>query len=321
METRASHVLIGAFALTVLLLAFGFVLWLGKLELDREWDDYEIVFNEAVTGLTVGGAVQYNGIQVGDVRRLALDRDDPSRVIARVRIAGDTPIKTDTRAKLTITGLTGVAVIQLSGGSAEAPLLTAPEGQRPRIVADESALARLIASSEGIVTSVNEMVVRLSLLLDDANLAKIAATIDHVEQVTSELAQHRRDIGGALADIRSASAQLKTTLERSEALVQRLDGLATSGQRVLDEEARALLASARQSLDSARRFTDSAYATVEENRDAVQSFANQGMAQVGPAVAELRATLRKLEQIAERLNEDPAAFLLGADQPREYDAR
>jgi phospholipid/cholesterol/gamma-HCH transport system substrate-binding protein len=321
METRASHVLIGAFALGVLLLAFGFVLWLGKLELDREWTEYEIVFKEAVTGLTVGGAVQYNGIQIGDVRRLSLDRDDPSRVIARVRIAGETPVMADTRAKLTLTGLTGVAIIQLSGGTAEAGRLTAPEGELPRIIADESALAKLLANSEGIVTSVNEMMLRLSVLLNDENLGKIAATIAHVEQVTGEMAAHRADIGGTLADIRTASAQLKTTLERTEALMVRLDGLADSSQRVLDDEARALLASARQSLDSARRFTDSAYATVEENRDAVQSFANQGMAQVGPAVAELRATLRKLEQIAERLNEDPAAYLLGADQPKEYDAR
>jgi phospholipid/cholesterol/gamma-HCH transport system substrate-binding protein len=321
METRASHVLIGAFALGVLLLAFGFVLWLGKLELDREWTEYEIVFTEAVTGLTVGGAVQYNGIQIGDVRRLSLDRDDPSRVIARVRIAGETPVKTDTRAKLTLTGLTGVAIIQLSGGSAEAADLTAPPGELPRIIADESALAKLLANSEGIVTSVNEMMLRLSVLLNDENLGKIAATVAHIEQVTGEMASHRTDIGGTLADIRTASAQLKSTLERTEALMVRLDGLASTSQRVLDDDARALLASARQSLDSARRFTDSAYVTVEENRDAVQSFANQGMAQVGPAVAELRATLRKLEQIAERLNEDPAAYLLGADQPKEYDAR
>jgi phospholipid/cholesterol/gamma-HCH transport system substrate-binding protein len=125
METRASHVLIGAFTLAIFALAFLFVLWIGKLRLAREWDYYDVLFEEAVSGLTVGGAVQYQGIQVGEVRRLSLDPTDPNKVIARVRVAGGTPVKTDTKAKLAITGLTGVSVIQLSGGTRTAPMLSA----------------------------------------------------------------------------------------------------------------------------------------------------------------------------------------------------
>src|SRR5512141_382988 len=117
METRASYVLIGAFTLLVLVSSLLFVLWLGKFSLEREWDYYDIVFKEAVTGLTVGGAVQYSGIQVGEVRKLSLAPDDPRQVIAHVRLHGDTPVKTDTKARLTLLGLTGVTVIQLSGGT------------------------------------------------------------------------------------------------------------------------------------------------------------------------------------------------------------
>src|SRR5579859_895805 len=123
METRASYVLIGAFTLCVFVAAFVFVLWIGKVSLDREWSYYDVVFKEAVTGLSIGGAVQYNGIQVGEVRKLSLDPDDPREVIAHVRLNGDTPVKTDTHARLTLLGLTGVTVIQLSGGSPAAARL------------------------------------------------------------------------------------------------------------------------------------------------------------------------------------------------------
>ena len=160
METRASHVLIGAFALATLILGFLFVLWVGKLSLDREWDYYDILFTEAVTGLTVGGAVQYNGIQIGEVRKLSLDPKNPSRVIAHVRVAGDTPVKVDTKAKLAFTGLTGVAVIQLSRGSAKAAPLERTPGQTwPTIVADTSALQKLLTSSEDIITSLNDVII------------------------------------------------------------------------------------------------------------------------------------------------------------------
>jgi phospholipid/cholesterol/gamma-HCH transport system substrate-binding protein len=72
---------------------------------------------EAVTGLSVGSPVQYNGIAVGSITKLSLAPDDPRQVIADVRIESNTPIKTDTRAKLGITSLTGPTVIQLSGGT------------------------------------------------------------------------------------------------------------------------------------------------------------------------------------------------------------
>ena len=298
METRASHVLIGAFSFVALVLAFLFVLWLGKLSLDREWDDYDIVFKEAVIGLSVGGAVQYNGIQVGDVRKLKLDPSNPSEVIALVRVAGDTPIKTDTHAKLTFTGLTGVAVIQLTGGSPASPPLVAADGQtRPTIVADESALQKFMSSSEGIVTNVNDLLLRLSLLLNQENVDKVAAALDHIEKVSGSVASKRDDLGEAIANINEASRTLTTTLAQTkEALV-----------------------SVRAALDSAKRFADGAYIVVEQNREAVASFSNEGLVQVGPTLAELRATLRDLQRVTNRLAEDPGGFLLGGDQPREYE--
>jgi phospholipid/cholesterol/gamma-HCH transport system substrate-binding protein len=322
METRASHVLIGAFTLGVLVAAFLFVLWIGKLQLDREWDLYDIVFTEAVTGLSVGGAVQYNGIQVGEVRRLSLSKDNPGEVIARVRVTGGTPIKTDTKAKLTFTGLTGVAVIQLSGGTAEAQALAANAGEDvPRIHAEESALQKLLTSSEDIVTSVNDLLLRLSVLLRQENLDRIAATVAHIEKITGETAAHAGEIGTAIADISAASDALRATLARTEGLVVKLEQLADSGNAVLGTEGRELLVSARAALDSARRFTDAAGTVVTENRGAVAGFAQQGMSEVAPALADLRAALNHLQRLADQLENDPSVLLRGAEKLEEYDAR
>ena len=55
METRAHHVIIGAFAIGVFVLALGFVMWLSKSSIDREFAYYDIIFTEAVTGLGKGG--------------------------------------------------------------------------------------------------------------------------------------------------------------------------------------------------------------------------------------------------------------------------
>ena len=314
METRANHVLIGAFTVAILVLGFLFVLWIGKLRIAREWDYYDIVFNEAVTGLTVGGAVQFNGIQVGEVRKLSLAPNDPSQVIVRVRVGGGTPVKTDTKAKLTFTGLTGVSVIQLTGGSQQAPMLTARNGDEvPRFVADESGLQKLLASSEDIVGVVNDMLRQLSRLLNQENLDKIAATIDHVEKVTGSLSKHD-------ADIDQMIASLKLTLERSQQVMVRLDALAKSGNEVLNDDAKQSLASARASLEAVKRFTDNANAMIEQNRGAVAQFSNQGLSQVGPAVTELRAAVRNLRDLSDQLKDDPQSLLRGKkEQVKEHE--
>jgi phospholipid/cholesterol/gamma-HCH transport system substrate-binding protein len=312
METRASHVLIGAFALGVFLAAFGFVLWLGKLSLEREWVFYDIVFEEAVTGLTVGGAVQYNGIQVGEVRKLSLAPDDPRRVIARVRLNGDTPVKVDTQARLNLVGLTGVTVIQLSGGTpGSAPLLPAAGETIARIVADVSALQSLLASGQDVALSANDALLRVGRLLSDDNLGHVAGALQNIDEITRSLAAQRDDLRHLIAEFGAAGNQLQRTL-------QRVDRLSASADAVVGERVQPLLDDARAWLDAAQRTTDAASTLIERNQEPLTRFTTEGLAQLGPALVELRATLRTLRAASGRLQDDPAGFLLGREQPKEF---
>ena len=321
METRANHVLIGSFALAVLVLAFLFVLWLGKLSLDREWAYYDVLFAEAVTGLTVGSAVQYNGIQVGEVRRLQLAPEDPSQVIARIRVGGDTPVKIDTTAKLTFTGLTGVAIIQLGGGSAEAPRLEAPADEVPRIIAEDSALAKLFASGEDVVLNVNQLMARASSLLSEDNVGKVSATLAHIESLSGTLAEHGDAVGQALEDLSAAGQSLRTSLAQAEQLLQRLDSIATRADGLLASDAEPILHSLQETLEATRRLADSTQQLVEHNRAAIDRFGEQGLPQLAPTLAELRETLARLSALSQRIERDASGLLLGRDQPKEYDPR
>lgn len=162
METRAHHVLIGLFSVLVIVGAMLFGLWLAKASMDSTFKDYEVVFNEAVSGLSKGSSVQYNGIKVGDVIELRLDDKDPRRVLARIRLAANTPVKVDTKAKLALTGVTGTSIIQLSGGDPNSPPLKGKEGKLPEIVASPSPIARLLTDGSDVMANVN-------MLLHNAN--------------------------------------------------------------------------------------------------------------------------------------------------------
>ena len=210
METRAHHVLIGAFTIGVFLLALGFVLWMSKTGADRSYNDYEIVFTEAVTGLSVGGLVQYNGIKVGEVSALRLAPDDPRKVIARVRLDASAPVRQDTRAKLGLQGVTGVAYIQLSGGAPTSPpLKPTPGNPVPVIPSEESALGKLLASGSDIVVTANDLLLRMGEILSADNVDRISATLEHLDALSGALAEQRGDIATAVHQLAEATAAMK----------------------------------------------------------------------------------------------------------------
>lgn len=310
METRAHHVLIGLFTVVVVAAALLFGLWLAKSSADREFAEYQVIFNEAVTGLSQGGAVQYNGIKVGDVTQLKLDPQDPRRVLARIRVGADTPIKQDTHAKLALTGVTGMAVIQLSGGSPNSPALTSATGGLPVIVADPSPLSKLLANGEDVMTNINDVVSRASQLMSDENVARISRTLDHLDKATGAVADQRDDIRALISQLAVASKQASATLAQTEQLARSANGL-------VDQQARATLESARNAMASLERSTAAIDRLLNDNRAALNG-GMQGLGELGPAVRELRDAASSLRGITRKLDDNPAGFLLGRDRSKEF---
>lgn len=311
METRAHHVIIGAFTIGVFLLALGFVLWMSKSSVDRKFNEYEIVFTEAVTGLSVGGLVQYNGIKVGEVSALRLAPDDPRKVIARVRLDAIAPVRQDTRAKLGLQGVTGLAFIQLSGGApGSPPLLPTAQQPVPQIPSEESALSKLLASGSDVVTSVNDVLLRVNQVLSEENVQRVGATLRHVDELTGALADQRADIGTAVKQLAEATGQIKQTLAA-------LNRMAETTNVLLRDDTRGALHSVQKALAAIDQVAASTGALIESNRGAIDRFAGQDLRQIGPAIIELRETLRSLKQVSDKFGASDS-LLLGRDQPKEF---
>jgi phospholipid/cholesterol/gamma-HCH transport system substrate-binding protein len=123
MNPRVSYTLAGLF---VLLLGGGLVtaiVWLSSATTDQRYEPYVAYFYESVGGLNPNASVTYRGVRVGQVRDIQLDRERPERVRVLLDIEEGTPVKTDTVAILVTQGITGLAHVELTGGSSEAPLI------------------------------------------------------------------------------------------------------------------------------------------------------------------------------------------------------
>jgi phospholipid/cholesterol/gamma-HCH transport system substrate-binding protein len=309
METRAHHILIGVFTVAAVAVALLFVLWLGKAGGENVFARYEVVFEEAVSGLSRGGAVEFNGIRVGSIDDIRLDPADPRKVRAIIRVDASLPIRSDTRARLQLTGITGISTIRLSGDNSGTPL-TAPPGQLPVIPAEPSSFSKLIASGEDAMFAANDLLERARKLLSDRNIENFGLTLAHLEQTTATLAAERKDIQRALSELAQASGQINVALAEASTLL-------SSANRLLDEHGQKTLASAQASMAALEHAMQTIDKLLADNRAPLDASI-AGLAELGPAIAEFRATLASIRTVARRLENQPAGYLLGLEPPKEF---
>ncbi len=310
METRAHHVLIGLFTVLVVAGALLFGLWLAKSSVDTEFKDYEVVFNEAVSGLSKGSAVQYSGIKVGDVVSLRLDPKDPRRVLARIRLGGETPIKEDTQAKLALTGITGTSLIQLSGGTPQSPELRGKNGKLPVIVASPSPIARLLNNSDDVMSSINQLLYNANQVLSPENVERLSKTLANLEQTTGAINDQRGDLQQAMRQLGSIGKQASTALEQTTLLMRNANGL-------LNNNGKQMFSSAEQAMKSLEQSTATINTLLTDNQEALGN-GMQGLNSLAPAIRELRDTLGSLRAISRRLESNPSGYLLGHDTDKEF---
>jgi phospholipid/cholesterol/gamma-HCH transport system substrate-binding protein len=248
METRANYILIGLFTLAVIAGGFGFVYWFTNLGGIGERTKYEIVFEGTVSGLRTGASVLFNGIRVGEVSGLRLDRDRPQQVIATISVDRDVMVREDTRVGLDFQGLTGIASVSLKGGSAVAPPL---EGQLlradPGATQDVTQAAREVLRKIDAFVSDNEASLRTSFKNIETFTRTLADNSDRIDRILAgaeslvggadkpgEFAEAARAVRAAADNLDQRTAEISTGLSRfSQSGLREWEKLAIDGRRML----------------------------------------------------------------------------------------
>ena len=168
MESDKHYFFEGLFIIVFTLAAIAAFVWLAK---SGHRDDmlYRIRFNESVSGMSVGDPVKFRGVDVGTVKGMAIDPDDPRRVQVDIQLRKETPVKTDTKAILKLKGLTGNVFVELNGGSPKSDFLAAatPAGEVPEIPSEKSNLTTFLDELPKLAQKFSVIENKTSRVLDD----------------------------------------------------------------------------------------------------------------------------------------------------------
>ncbi len=309
METRASYLMIGAFVLSALVLSMIVALWLGGNE-GEFTDQYDIVFNERVSGLSVGSDVRFNGIKVGEIVTLKLAANNPEQVVARVKILKDTPVKEDTKAELELVGVTGLAIIQFTGGSQEKLNLKDVRRQRiPRITASPSVVADILAGGTDIIAGAQRV-------LDEKNTDTLSRILEDIEAITDSLAGKDEEIGQIVDNAALISEDLVVFSESLNETSKNLEVVIKSMEQVFNNDVPASIIEFDKAVLDAQLLMGQLNTLLEENNDAIDAFAQQGLGETAGAVADARRLMRTMDGLLREIERDPTKFFFGETRPQ-----
>ncbi len=292
METRVNLALVGAFVLTLSLAIVAAVLWVSAGGTKhKDYDIYLAYSSESVSGLNRQAPVKYKGVVVGAVQEIGLDPDDPQRVRLELAIEHGVPIKQDTIAVLTLQGLTGIAFLDLEGGSKDSPILTSTQpGGYPVIATRPSLLRRLDTQATALVAELTETAHGVNRLLDDDTRASLQRTIHELDDVVHQIAGRSKTIDAALLDAARTAENSARASEQLAELTRQIGRAADSVTRAGERTASAA--------DSVRATAGDASASAPELKR---------------LLAEARAATTALARLAQELERNPNALLVGRE--------
>ncbi|HSV03262.1 MAG TPA: MlaD family protein [Phenylobacterium sp.] len=300
MEKNANYALVGLSTLVLFVGLVIFVVWLARLRINAEYDLYDILFQGPINGLSQGGEVRFNGIKVGEVTKIALDRTNPSRVIARARVTSDVPIRADSYATLEPLGITGVNYVQITAGTATKPLLknTVPQGAIPILRSQRSALSDLLQGGGTVLTRTIEALDRVNRVLSDQNIKTFSTALSDTQAVTGELRTHKE----VIADAQKA-------LQDLDVATQKLGDLASTSQNMLDTDGRRSLKNIADAAEEAKRTAAQAHALMDRLQGPTADFANNGLPQITAAVIQMRTAAQALQRLVDEIEASPQGTL------------
>jgi phospholipid/cholesterol/gamma-HCH transport system substrate-binding protein len=309
METKANYLMIGGFVLGVIVLAFLFVYWMSNF--GGGGQSYYILFQNSVAGLTTDSPVSFNGIKVGEVKSIDLDKQDARKVLVTVGVRSGIPVRANSHATIQSQGLTGGSGIEISAGTPDAPLLVATDAVPiPYIKADLAVSQSLFDAAPQVMGNANALLGRLNDLVAN-NEDSIHKSLTNVEQLTTMLAQRKDDINQIIVNAKVLTTQFRSIADKVDKTVDKIQ------YQVTDDKTGAL-AQARAAATSFRELADKLNKSFGDNAEGLTLSAKQSLQEFNEFMREGRHAAETLDSVLSKLENNPKEFLLGGNQVPEY---
>ncbi len=291
MDTKVNYTIIGLFVLTLTaaIIIAGF--WIARQGQHKTYVTYQVDMGQSVSGLTEKSPVKFNGVTVGTVEEMTLDKDNPQIVHIILDIEKGTPITESTTATLEMQGVTGISYVALKALTPNAPPLKAKPGQKyPVIGWTPSVFEQLDAGLRDVANSFRSVSDNMNKLMSPQNQQSIQESLGNIAKFTDVLVANSNQVQHLLQNSAAASDKLPATMQQ---LQTTLHAVNMAAQKLTEASNQASL-------------------TLRQSHAALQGINQQAIPNAMEIMTRLNYILNNLEQISNQMKTNPSILVRGA---------
>lgn len=277
MEKTTNYTLVG---LTTLILLTGLLtagLWLSVGFDKKKHHTYVVYMEENVSGLTDESQVKFNGVKVGMISGIEINKQDPQQVKLYLQIQDGTPITESTQAALISQGITGNNYLGLTAASRSQKLLKALPGEKYPVIAYKPSFFNRLEQT------VEELSVNVKELINKKNTENLSKAINNLAKITDTFAKNSKQI---------------------EISINKLPKLMTD----IQESVAKFSSMSEDVSDASDRFSS----TMLAGRNAIDKISQQAIPPTVTLLRRLDIIAANLEQVSNDLRRNPSIIIRGS---------
>lgn len=313
MESKVDYTLTGLFLLLFSAALIAFAFWLGKYNDNvRAYTHYKVYLTESVAGLAPEASVKFHGVDMGKVESIRINPKNSEEVELTLKLKKETPIKTDSFAILKFYGITGLAYIEINGGSKSAPRLVADKDKIATIPTSPSMIQRLDESLSSVATKLSTTLDRADRLFSDQNIHNIAQSLEHLRSLTAQIDSYQNQIKRLLAQTIAVENNASHTLET-------INDTASSAKHT-SLEIQAKLNSTLQSLENTSKNSHALIEKIDAHMDRgdynLQTITAPTLNELNDLIDHSKALTQEMKATLHTINQSPSDLLLKKSKPK-----
>jgi phospholipid/cholesterol/gamma-HCH transport system substrate-binding protein len=318
METTRERTLVGLFVLIAGGLLVGTMLAISG-GLGTSTVSHRAYFKFA-GGIQAGAPVRYGGMTVGKVARVRVDPGNSTRIEIQFAVDRDTPLKTDSVAKISTLGPLSDNYIEIGTGTAHAALAP-PGSELPS--AEAFGLSQLADAAQAMLPDVQKAlqtlnhnlddlqvtIARANDLLNDRNRASIGNSLTNLDRLVADtrpkVSDSLNNLNGmlTLTNVQDLTTKLAPLLDDVKATTARAnDTLAHVDSTLLENRSdiRASVVGLRDTLAKSTVLLDQLNQTLDQNS-----------ANIDELLDNIRMSTENVRALTETLRQAPASLIRG----------
>ena len=292
MNDNRQYLVVGIFVVVATTILISVLLWFSANS-RKSYNVYQTVFNEPVDGITANSPIKYNGVEIGRVKSIQLDNDNPRNVIVILNIGSRVLINSETYAIIKPQGVTGMSFIDLrlpKSSISTKNLTPSTTPPYPKITSRPSLMFSLTEQAQSFTSNVQEISSDIKTILDDKNIQHFSNIMANLDKISTLVA--------------NKSKQMEQT---SDLLLMILKNIKDSSAKL--NETFVELNSLTKSLTHTSENTNNLILNIQNN--SMQNINSVLLPNLNQAITHLDQSSYQLEQLLNLLNQNPSVLVRG----------